>query len=954
MSMRIMVASFAILVAALTVVLALIGDEPMTRPQISLVVLMGIVGGVSLYVDLKEVVRDVGEALGLIKRKEESPPAVAPAVAPAAVAQITGSTAGRDIYAVVGDLHIGSTLPPYEPPTPPPPDTLADPGPLPPGSRLPHARNALFTGREAELLHLARAYLHEEKGGVLVGQVAQGSGGWGKTQLAVEFAHRYGRYFSGVHWINAADPAGIAAEVVACGEAMALQPWPERQDERVAHALHAWRQGRRLVVLDNLEYLAAGRDWVGRLSGLGVCVLVTSRRTDWPADLGLSPLRVPLFTPEESREFLRRRERLDRFSDGELDALATRLGHLPLVLELAARYLEVHRALSLDTYLARLADIWEHPAMQGWQKELGNPTQHDLDLQATFAVSWEQVGDPAAQRMFHAAGYLAPNEPIPAELLAGAAGVEDEAADAALDALVSLSLLQRDDAASAPSIHPLLAEYSRALPGMAEMLPTLAQTIEWASNQALESGWPARYAPYRPHLEAVAVAAEGAGLERAGALWNSLGRVLRDLGDPVGVRAALEQALAIGERVYGPEHPTVAVRLNNLGLVLQDLGDLAGARAAYERALAIDERAHGPDHPEVAADINNLGGVLQELGDLAGARAALERALAIGERVYGPDHPTVAIRVNNLGSVLQDLGDLAGARAAFERALAIDEWVYGPDHPQVAIRVNNLGSVLQELGDVAGARTAFERALAIDERVYGPDHPQVATIVNNLGSVLQELGDLAGARAALERALAIGERVYGPDHPTVAIRVNNLGSVLQDLGDLAGARAAFERALAIDERVHGPDHPEVAIRVNNLGSVLREQGDLSGARAAFERALAIGERVHGPDHPNVAIRVNNLGGVLRALGDLPGARAAFERALAIGERVYGPDHPTVAACVNNLGSVLHGLGDVAGARVAFERALAILVARLPADHQYIVSLRAALAALPDDDASPEA
>ena len=36
--------------------------------------------------------------------------------------------------------------------------------------------------------------------------------------------------------------------------------------------------------------------------------------------------------------------------------------------------------------------------------------------------------------------------------------------------------------------------------------------------------------------------------------------------------------------------------LNNLGRVLRDLDDLPGARAAFERALAIWERVLGPEH----------------------------------------------------------------------------------------------------------------------------------------------------------------------------------------------------------------------------------------------------------------------------------------------------------------------------------------------------------------------
>jgi tetratricopeptide (TPR) repeat protein len=92
----------------------------------------------------------------------------------------------------------------------------------------------------------------------------------------------------------------------------------------------------------------------------------------------------------------------------------------------------------------------------------------------------------------------------------------------------------------------------------------------------------------------------------------------------------------------------VATLVNNLGGVLQDLGERVGARAAFERALAIDERVYGPEHPEVARDVNNLGRVLQDLGDLAGARAACERALAILEKFLPADHPHIRIVRGNL------------------------------------------------------------------------------------------------------------------------------------------------------------------------------------------------------------------------------------------------------------------------------------------------------------------
>ena len=641
----------------------------------------------------------------------------------------------------------------------------------------------LFTGREGALEALARATLGEDAGSTLVSQAVQGMGGVGKTQLAVEFAYRYGRWFDGIHWVNAREPAGIAAEIAACGERMGLRPWPAEQPEQVAATLAAWRDGGpRLVVLDNLEDVGAAREWLRRLrQESGARVLLTARRGDWPRDLGLSPLPLAVFSAGESLAFLRRYLPAERASDGELGALAERLGRLPLALELAGRYLAGHRRLTVGDYLARLERALDDPSMQAWKVEMGNPTGHDLDLMATFAASWalEEIG-PTARRAFRAASWCAANVAIPCALLERAAGLEPEACDEALSQLVGLGLLAWPAGKAGPAIHSLLGEFGQAMdrlqPEGEGVLGGVAEALARLTFDANETGLPGRFAPLRAHAEAVAPAAETAGAEAAAALWNNLGFHLQDIADLAGAREAYERALAIDEEAYGPEHPN-ATHVNNLGLVLRALGDLAGARAAYERALAIDEQAYGPEHPNVAIRVNNLGSVLRALGDVAGAQAAYERALAIWEKQLGPEHPQVAIGVNNLGLVLRDLGDLAGARAAFERALAIDEQAFGPEHPKVAIRVNNLGSVLRVLGDLAGARAAYERALAIDEQAFGPEHPNVARDVNNLGLVLRALGDLAGARAAYERALAILEQFLPAGHQKIETVQRNLAVV---------------------------------------------------------------------------------------------------------------------------------------------------------------------------------
>jgi hypothetical protein len=107
---------------------------------------------------------------------------------------------------------------------------------------MPFLRNAVFTGREQDLLALADAPIYaNEPGRVGITQLiaASGLGGIGKIQLAVQLCWRYGRWFDGTPWIAAANEKVIGTEISACGMDMGLRSWPEKQNEQIAFLLRA-------------------------------------------------------------------------------------------------------------------------------------------------------------------------------------------------------------------------------------------------------------------------------------------------------------------------------------------------------------------------------------------------------------------------------------------------------------------------------------------------------------------------------------------------------------------------------------------------------------------------------------------------------------------------------------------------------------------------------------------
>jgi tetratricopeptide (TPR) repeat protein len=648
------------------------------------------------------------------------------------------------------------------------------------------SRNRHFTGR-SELLRALRRQLAATKAGAVVQAIQAGAvhglGGVGKTQLVVEYAHRYTADYDLVWWVPAEQPATISGRLAALGRRLGLEELPSLE-EQVGVVFDALGQRERwLLVYDNAQQPA-------HLEGLwppsgGGHVLVTSRNPAWSGVA--TPIAVDVLPREQAVGFLARR--IGSNDQATLGEVASVLGDLPLALEQAAAYME-ETATTPEEYLGLLHDRAEELFT------LGRPSGSKHTIATTWTVALERVRAelPAAEDLLCLCAFLAPDD-LPRALLTDHADqLPKRLAGTVADGVRfprATGVLRRYSlvavTAEALSTHRLVQAVVRQRLSRAEWAAWVTCAVKlilaaWPTEAQLPAAWPrcGRLLPHAlaaaEHAEDVATAAESTGM-----LLNEVGKYLGGRAEWMAARSTFERALSILEAAYGPDHPEVARTLDRLGIVHAHLEELPKARDCQERALAILEAAYGPDHPEVARTLDNLGNIYHRLGDLAKARDYEERALAILEATYGPDHPEVAIALGNLGSTLDAFGQVAEARAHHERALAIYEAAYGPDHPEVARSLYNLGFVLLELGESSQGRAYIQRALAIYEATYGPDHPRVALTLHTLGLVLFESGEPSQGRAYIQRALAIYETRLGPDHRDTRRTRADLAEITADI-----------------------------------------------------------------------------------------------------------------------------------------------------------------------------
>ncbi|GGP91241.1 FxSxx-COOH system tetratricopeptide repeat protein [Streptosporangium pseudovulgare] len=687
------------------------------------------------------------------------------------------------------------------------------------------SRSAVFTGRERLLAELPQR--------LASGPVAlHGMGGVGKTQLAIEYAHRHARDYDIVWWVGAERAALIGEQLAAL--AMALGDVPDGTSTPTAlAALRSTlrRRSRWLLVFDNVAAAAEVAPWVPDGPGH---VLITSRGRRWVEVA--SPVGVEIFAREESTTMLR--AGVPGLTAEETGQLAEALGDLPLALAQAVGVV-AETGMLPGEYLTALRDSCTRVM------SAGVPPGYPSPLAAAVLVSLERLSgeDAEATRLVRLCGVLAP-EPVPIALFGDGVAVWD--ARQRLGRAGRHGLLQAGE--TTVVMHRLVQAVVRESMAQEEYEEARAEAVDLLraacpSDTADPSSWP-RWAGLLPHV------------------------------------------LTVDDPVMTP-HAVTYLHARGADRVVLPL-----ARQSYENCLA----DLGPGDRRTITAATRLGDVLRDLGQHTEAESLLELTLARAIASLGGDAPVTLAAANSLGAVIGRRGRYAQASRIYEDTLARRRRVLGNDHPETLISANNLATVLHRLGHYEAARTLREDTLKRRRRVLGGDHGSTLITADNLAGDLSALGEHERALILHQETYARRRRVLGEDHPNTLSSASAMGDTLRMLGRLDEARALHEDTVERQRSLLGADHPATLGSIHALGEDLRELGLLEEARALHETTLASRRELLGDQHPATLVTAESLSDDLRKLGRHAEARALLAEVVAARTAVLGADHPlTVTA-----------------------------------------------------------
>ena len=816
-------------------------------------------------------------------------------------------------------------------------------------------RNANFTGRAQDLRRL-RAELRTRRLAMVLPLTLQGLGGVGKTQVALEYAHRFQADYDLVWWMNCGQPQYIDASLNDLGKRLREDfgaSIPEDGSvaeiaKEVLQLLSDNRTVRRwLLVYDNADKI----DEVQPLlpSGQGH-ILITSRNGTW-GDKGRRSLPVDVFTRAESIRHLR--QRISSITEPEANQVADVLGDLPLAVAAAGAWLAV-TGYSVPLYLERLE---RQPTRTFEQSQAADDPQ---EVSKTWDVSLDQLQEmsPAAARLFDLCSVMAPD--ISLELLYSPAmaavlvSLDPELSEPMvigklIQQINRLALIKLDTNAHQVQMHRLVQAVVRDRMSEEE-LATARNDVHRVLVASRPDGevddpevWP-RYRLIWPHL--TPSQAMWSDQESVRQLLIDRVRYLRLRGDTErGRRWATEIESAWAEMLTATAEPTAAGPLHkqlyrlrfNMANIVRDLAEFEESRTLDEAVLEGQQELLGDEHPHTLMTASSLAADFRALGQYDEALELDRSTHESWTRQYGDDHFGTLSAAHNLAVSLRLTGDIEGALAQDRLTLQRRAAILGRRHPRTLDSGSAVARDLLEAGDYAEAVTQVEAVWAESREAFGDDDRATLNARVLLGSALRSCGHPDQAEEHIDESRKGLTRGFGSDSTdALACRLSQAVNLLA-LRRIPEARTEAEAVLAIYEPRLGPTHPHTLICKVDIASALCLQEDYESALAGARPAAQGLEAGLGTGHPYTLAAKMVLAAAHAGQGNLADAGAlekqsAGELALALGQR-----HPDTLRCRANM---LLTLNEQAVDGAAAERQVIIeeLTGLLGAEHPDIHTL----------------
>ncbi|KAK4656342.1 hypothetical protein QC762_0059400 [Podospora pseudocomata] len=329
--------------------------------------------------------------------------------------------------------------------------------------------------------------------------------------------------------------------------------------------------------------------------------------------------------------------------------------------------------------------------------------------------------------------------------------------------------------------------------------------------------------------------------------------------------------------------------------------------------------------------------ILLDRGQWEEAEKLEVQVMETSKTKLGADHPDTLTSMANLASTYWYQGRWEEAEKLEVQVMETSKTKLGADHPSTLMSMANLASTYRNQGRWEEAEKLEVQVMETSKTKLGADHPDTLTSMANLASTYWYQGRWEEAEKLEVQVMETSKTKLGADHPSTLMSMANLASTYRNQGRWEEAEKLEVQVMETSKIKLGADHPDTLTSMANLASTFWNQGRWEEAEKLEVQVMETSKTKLGADHPNTLTSMANLASTFWNQGRWEEAEKLEVQVMETSKTKLGADHPYTLSSMANLAFTWKSQGRHSTALALMKDCAQARQRRLGAEHSDTLS-----------------
>ncbi len=223
---------------------------------------------------------------------------------------------------------------------------------------------------------------------------------------------------------------------------------------------------------------------------------------------------------------------------------------------------------------------------------------------------------------------------------------------------------------------------------------------------------------------------------------------------------------------FGKKTLEISISYHTISEIYRERENFKKALEYQLKSIEITKNILGENHSDLASNYNTLSLIYQYQGELERALSYQGKFLRLIKKNKENNDSLFAINYNNISNIYLDMQKYEKSLKYQKKSLIIKEQIYEKKHPSLAVTYNNLASIYFLMNNLEKALEYGQKSLLIKEEILDKEHLSLAISYEVIAQIYFQTSNIIEAKKAIDKAENIYKNLLPSEDSTLMKTLN--------------------------------------------------------------------------------------------------------------------------------------------------------------------------------------